>query len=247
VLVAAAPINAVAISNGYAYGDAAHERRDDEGRSRRGRPSSRSLPVTTSYVPAAAAWTSGSEGSVLDVLTPSWFGVDRVEIYLNGDLRRVVLPESEPEDIVDVHGKVTLTLPDRDSWVIVIAMGLDDENLLGPISLDVPFGEVQLSKRGADAFGKIPVVNEIFNAPPTAPDWTPIAPLAITNPIYVDVGGNGRYDAPLPPPDFCSRPCDPGAGGADCPTGQTCLSKERLCGFEIAGRCERRVASGHGH
>jgi hypothetical protein len=183
----------------------------------------------------------------LDVLTPSWFGVDRVEIYLNGDLRRVVLPESEPEDIVDVHGKVTLKLPDRDSWVIVIAMGLDDENLLGPISLDVPFGEVQLSKIAADAFGKIPVVNEIFNAPPTAPDWTPIAPLAITNPIYIDVDDNGRYDAPLPRPDFCSRPCDPGAGGADCPTGQTCLSKERLCGFEIAGRCERRVASGHGH
>src|SRR5690606_14832298 len=178
----------------------------------------------------------GEVALALDVSTPSSFGVDRVEIYLNGHLHRVVVPESEPADIVDLHGKVTLALPDRDSWVIVIAMGLDDENLLGPIVLDVPFGEVQLSKIAADAFGRIPVINEIFSAPPTAPDWTPIAPLAITNPIYIDVDGNGRYDPPLPPPDFCSRPC---ASASECPSGQTCLAQERLCGFEIVGQCDR--------
>src|SRR5690606_1128315 len=46
----------------------------------------------------------GEVALALDVSTPSWFGVDRVEIYLNGHLHRVVVPESEPADIVDLHG-----------------------------------------------------------------------------------------------------------------------------------------------
>jgi hypothetical protein len=193
-----------------------------------------------------AASGGGSVVMNLDVLTPSWFGVDRVEIYVNGLIERVLTPDGGPEVIEDVRGKVTLTVPGRDSWVVVIAMGLGDDMLMRPIVLDVPFGEVQLSRVAADAFSRVPVVNELFTAGPLAPDWSRIPPFAITNPIYLDVDGNGRYDAPLPAPDFCSIPCDPADADA-CPSGQTCLDEERRCGINIPGRCTRRVAAGHGH
>lgn len=196
-----------------------------------------------------ASLSAGSELVLeLDVLTASWFGVDRVEIYLNGQLVRVLSPDSRPEDIEDVRGKVTLTVPDRDSHLVIIAMGLKNENLMRPVVVDIPFGEAQLSKIAADAFSRVPVVNELFAAPPTVPDWAPIAPYAFTNPIYIDVDGNGRFDPPLPLPEFCSRPCDPSSTDPDqCPSGQTCLDGERLCGINIGGRCDRRVAPGYGH
>jgi hypothetical protein len=179
----------------------------------------------------------------LDVLSASWFGVDRVEIYLNGQLRRVLSPDQPASAIVDVRGKVTFTVPDRDSWVVIIAMGLDDGNLMAPVVLDVPYGEPQLAKIAADAFSRIPVVNELFSASATVPDWSRIPPYAVTNPIFIDTDGNGRYDAPRPAPTFCSRDCDPNnADPAQCPVRQTCLPREKACGFPISGGCNRRVA-----
>jgi hypothetical protein len=179
----------------------------------------------------------------LDVYTASWFGVDRVEIYMNGELVRVISPNSAPEAVVDVYGKVTLNVPNRDSWVVIIAMGLEDDNLMGPVNLDVAFGDIQLARIVADAFSRIPVVNELFTAPLTVPDWSPIIPFAVTNPIYIDTDGNGRYNPPLPPPDFCSKPCDPNIpADQQCPSGQACLDEEKQCGFPISGGCNRRVA-----
>ncbi|MEM9697122.1 MAG: PHP domain-containing protein, partial [Myxococcota bacterium] len=134
----------------------------------------------------------------------------------------------------------------RDSWIVIIAMGLERRNLMGPLLLDVPFGEIQLSRVAADAFSRVPVVNTLFTATPVAPDWNPIAPYAVTNPIYLDTGGDGRYDAPLPRPQFCSRPCTVDDPNSPCPDGQVCLSREEVCGFEIAGQCTRRVAPGIG-
>jgi hypothetical protein len=32
----------------------------------------------------------------------------------------------------------------------------------------------------------------------SALDETPVRPFALTNPIFVDVDGNGQYDSPLP-------------------------------------------------
>ena len=62
----------------------------------------------------------------------------------------------------------------------------------------------------------------------------------MTNPIYIDVDGNGRFDSPLPFPEFCSRDCDPSVSHpGQSPDGQTCLEDERKCGFAISGRCRR--------
>lgn len=201
-----------------------------------------------SYGDVVAA-TPGKELELhLDVQTASWFGVDRVEIYLNGEMLRLLEPKEPPSAIVDVHGQVTFTVPARDSWVVIIAMGLKDENMMSPVSLDVPFGEIQLSKLASDAFGKIPAISTLFAPSPTVPDWSPTPAYAVTNPIYIDTDGNGLYDAPLPRPDFCSVPCNPDVIDQDqCPARQQCLDKERACGFPIFGKCDhRRPALPHG-
>ena len=178
---------------------------------------------------------------LLDVQSASWFGVDRIEVYVNGRMIRLIEPETPPSAIVDAHGKVTFQVPARDSWVVVIAMGLKDENLMRAVSLDVPFGEIQLSKIASDAFSRIPVISSLFTPTPTVPDWSPIPPYAVTNAILIDTGSDGRYDAPLPFPEFCSKPCDPTVLDPDqCPPTQSCLEQEKVCGFPIIGKCDHR-------
>jgi hypothetical protein len=180
----------------------------------------------------------------LQVQTASWFGVDRLEIYLNGRIERVVPVDKPPSELVDLQGMVTFTVPARDSWVVAIAMGLQDRNLMRAVSLDLPYGELELSRVASDAFSRVPAVASIFPAPPSIPAWGPVPAYAITNPIYIDTDGNGAYDPPLPPPDFCSRPCDPASSDpAECPVGQRCLGDVGLCGLEVSGGCSRRPAN----
>ena len=81
------------------------------------------------------------------------------------------------------------------------------------------------------AFADVPVVNQLLAATPSVPDWSPIVPYAIANPIYLDVDGNGRYDAPHGLPPFCSQPCDT---DDECPFGEVCVG---VCGFAIDGGC----------
>ncbi len=181
----------------------------------------------------------------LRVETASWFGVDRIEIYMNGRLVRVETPTSKPQDTIDFNGAIPLTVPNRDSWIVVIAMGLNDANLMSKVSVDVPFGEIQISRVVSDAFSLVPVVNTLFAPVPILPDWYPIPAYAVTNPIYLDTDGNGKYDAPLPPPEFCSVPCQIG-GPNTCPQGQSCLDPEGVCGVFVSATCDYRVPWSHG-
>ncbi len=183
----------------------------------------------------------GEEKSLLlSVATPSWFGADRVEVYLNGKIVHELVDAHGPELIYDFRVEAPITVPDRDSWVVIIALGLRDENQLRPLVFDIPYGEIQLSQTASGAFADVPVVNQLLAASPTTPDWSPIVPYAITNPIYLDVDGNGQYDAPNGPPPFCSAPCDT---DDECPFGQVCLGE---CGIAISGGCTiPRSASAH--
>ena len=104
--------------------------------------------------------------------------------------------------------------------------------------LDVPFGEIQLSKVTSDAFALVPVVNTVFKPAPLLPDWYPIPAYAVTNPIFIDTNKDGEYNAPLPPPDFCSRPCN---DANDCASGQVCLMDTKVCGFNIPDDCDFRT------
>jgi hypothetical protein len=131
----------------------------------------------------------------------------------------------------------------KDSWIVVIAMGLEDQNLMRKVTRDIPYDEIQISVVTANAFALIPVVNSVFPPIPTMPDWYPIPPYAVTNPIYLDTDGNGKYDAPLPPPDFCSTPCDP-TQTPTCPSlsNPDCLTPENQCGVNVdPTNCDYRI------
>lgn len=188
-------------------------------------------------VPATAGET---KKLLLTVGTPSWFGVDRAEVYVNGHIVRVIDGAEEPGETYDLRVEVPIEVPARDSWVVVTALGLRDANQMHPVILDIPYGEVQLSQLASGAFADVPVVSTLFAAEPSVPDWSAIFPYAITNPIYLDVDADGKYSAPNGPPPFCSAPCD---SDATCPAGQRCLEKEGLCGFAIDGRCDVRRAA----
>ncbi|WP_437914220.1 PHP domain-containing protein [Sorangium sp. So ce302] len=180
----------------------------------------------------------------LRIETASWFGVDRVEVYVSGRLVRVLEPPSGPSAIVDVDERLVLPAPPSDGWVVVVAMGLRDENLLTPVALPVSFGELQLPRVASLAFTQVEALSRFFTASPPVPDWYPVAPYAVTNPIFLDRDGNGVYDAPRGPPPFCARPCDPAVlDPSQCPEGQQCLVNERVCGIFVLGRCDDKQAS----
>lgn len=181
----------------------------------------------------------------LHIETASWFGVDRVEIYVSGRLAKVLKPSKGPKAIVDVDEEVILKVPDHDAWVVIVAMGLNDENLMSPVLLDVNFGELQLPRIASLAFTQVKALAQFFPPAPSVPDWYPIPAFAVTNPIFLDTDGNGVYDAPLATPGsnnlppFCSRPCNADVFDPNqCPAGQSCLQQERACGYYVLGTCE---------
>jgi len=172
-----------------------------------------------------------SKDLLISVQTPNWFGTDRVEVYLNGHIVHELIKNNDPTVIEDFRVSAPIDVPDRDSWVVIVALGLRDKNRMGPVVFDIPFGEIQLSQTASGAFADVPVVNQILTGTPSVPDWSPIVPYAMTNPIYLDVDGNGHYDAPNGPPPFCSAPCET---DDECPFGQVCLG---VCGIAIDGGC----------
>ncbi len=183
----------------------------------------------------------------LRVQTASWFAVDRVEVTVNGLLQRVIEPAGDKKKIVDLEQDLEIDVPQRDSWVVVTAMGIGPDQNMRPVSLDEPFGSLQLAMIAAKAFGAIPGASLVFAPPPRVPDFFPVRPYAITNAILLDTDGNGSYDAPLGPPAFCSPRCNPADATLDSDASQTCadvqsdyvcLQPERRCGLPIAGVCD---------
>ena len=189
---------------------------------------------------------AGSLTVHVKVQTASWFGVNRIEIYRSGELvvvEPVVTPVSA---IVDVDKDYAIDIPaGRDAWLVVVAMGTDGERLLRPVYLDIPFGELQLARVTALALKNITLPVNPFKEPPRVPDFSPVYPYGMTNAVLIDVNGNGKYDAPLPFPGFCSQACDAVTGKtaagklcSELQQGYTCLKTEKKCGFDIPGVCD---------
>ncbi len=187
------------------------------------------------------------------IQTPSWFGVDRYEVWLDGRMvKEVNLPASATHtaaQIVDADDTFDIDVPaGRDSWIAVNALGTAEWTLMRPVELDVPFGELQLPRVASMAFSHLPVINAIFPPPVRVPDFFPIYPMATTGAVFVDLDGNGKYDAPLPYPAFCGAPCSADtskitAGYAkdkDCSVLEAdfvCLKPEGICGLDVPGVC----------
>lgn len=187
-----------------------------------------------------ATVTPGETFSIdLRVQTASWFGVDRIEVYVSGELQKVLNLGHAPDVIIDWDGPIELTAPATDGFVSVIVMGLEERNLFGPAYLDVEFGNLQIALIASLAFGAIPNIGSFFPQPALRPDIFPVFPVAMTNAILLDTNGDGLWTPANGPPAFCPTVCDPDLENPNevCPDDQVCLSPERVCGYDIAGEC----------
>ncbi len=190
--------------------------------------------------PGEVATVSAAAGPTfdlnIDVQTASWFGVDRIEVYVDGMLEHVEELTHGPETIQDFDGVISLPVPAQDSFVAVIALGTREDNLMRKVIFDVPFGELQLPRVASLAFGSIPAFAAILTPTPSIPDFFPVFPMAATNAILLDVDGDGRWAPPGPLPSFCARPCTPDTAAEVCIDDEECLPTG-YCGIAIEGQC----------
>ncbi len=191
----------------------------------------------------------------LRVQTPSWFAVDRVEIWSNSLLVKQIYTTSMPEDIIDFEGDVPLDRPAVDAWYLAIAYGTQTADAMSPVYKRQSYGDILISTVIALAADQILAsfggllekvsalgldVSSLTGSTEMA-DSYPSYPWGATNPIRVDIDGGGfkppkavdvDHDGKWDLPAFCSRGCDPSKNSADCPTGQTCAVRR---GTEVAG------------
>ena len=184
----------------------------------------------------------------LQVQTPSWFGVSRIEVFRNGRLVHVEdTSATSPGEIVDFDGVIELDRPDQDSWYTVSAFGLRRGDFLGPVYVKVALGELSLQKITSLAFANLGLIGALLGKDSQVVDYFPAFPYAMTNPIFVDLDGDG-YQPPLDKPAFCPRGCAPAyddAGlptQADCGDGEVChrgsdvgLAGDGYCGRPTVG------------
>jgi len=182
------------------------------------------------------------KGETLDmtvrIQTTSWYGVDHIEVHRNGILERIVRLDPPKEAIIDYYGTFKLPIPDEDSWYVLVAYGLDSDYVLSPIYKRAPYGHLLIPTIIAMGGESIllsfkGLVNEV--GPLLAglgmsiegliagalggaenPDVFPMFPLVVTNPIRVDLDGDGFEpvnavdkdgDGAWDLPPFCSGPC----------------------------------------
>ncbi|MBI2895776.1 MAG: CehA/McbA family metallohydrolase [Deltaproteobacteria bacterium] len=184
--------------------------------------------VTMGYGPFVELWVNGAPigetvpagagGSVrvrVRVQTPEWFGVDRLELYRNGELWIEQPIDVDASEIVDLD-ETFEDEPDRDSWYVAIALGT--EGGLAPVYTSVAHPNLGFSQVAAVAFSGIDsdLIRAIVPPLPPPPEVNAIIPYGITNPVWVDVDGGG-FAAPQPRPGW--------AGGS---SNEEPLSRERL-------------------
>lgn len=155
----------------------------------------------------------------LRVETAGWYDVDRVEVYRNGELLHWMSGcESARESDAEPHGHPCVRRgvvafedsfeesPPVDAWYVVIATGLDGRSL-APVyasAVMARLGTFEVSQR---VFDIIPALSGI--RVPRFPSLYPTFPVAVTNPIWVDIGGDG-WKPPLPAPSWCTPGRDVG-------------------------------------
>lgn len=186
----------------------------------------------------------------IKVQTASWIATNRVEIYQNGELIKVLKKDNPKSVIVDFDETIDLPKPERDAWFLVIAMGLGAENALSPVYLTAPFGLLQIPKliELTSATFK-PLALFVGDPVPVLPDFFPMIPYALTNPIWVDVDGDGFTPLKGTRPPFCPKACTLPAKEPDgtlpklqqeCPKEMVCvpgIDQTGVCAYNIDGQC----------
>jgi hypothetical protein len=191
--------------------------------------------LTTSYGPFVEVWldqaqvgdppvSAAGRQSVplrVRVQSPGWFDVDRVEIYRSGRMIHVLTgagDELHPELSLDTAGlrlpnerAVNLDLtfdepvPETDAWYVVIALGVHGRDL-SPVYTEHPFLKLQIGDVLTRSFDSVPLPFDISSA--AIPRVFRVYPYAVTNPVFLDVDGNGAYDAPHQAPTWADGPAD---------------------------------------
>ena len=95
--------------------------------------------------------------------------------------------------------------PERDAWYAVLVYGLDGRSL-APVYQTQLLAEINTPEITQRLFTIIPGLQEFKY--PRVPSIFPVFPFVFSNPIFVDVGGDG-WLPPLAPPSWC-RPTDKG-------------------------------------
>lgn len=132
----------------------------------------------------------------IEVQSPSWFEVDRVELYENGTLIQDWELEDNHDPLIDLAIQVLHT-PEQDSWYVVIALGEDD---LSPLFTPVDIMPIQLQDIVNGAISEIELgaldLSSFASEGPPIPRTFPIHPFAVTNPVWVDMDGQEGFNAP---------------------------------------------------
>jgi hypothetical protein len=135
----------------------------------------------------------------LKIQSPLWFDVDRVEVYRNGELIKIITGKQDCAEgandcirapnnrVVNFDATISDT-PDRDAWYVVVVMGLNGKSL-APVYSSTPvarLGMYELIQRLTPLLPPLRVYRV-----PLSPTMAVVRPYAVTNPIWVDLDGDG--------------------------------------------------------
>lgn len=151
--------------------------------------------------------TSGQLDVEVTVQGPDWFQIDRVEIYANGELAAEV-PVARPNaSTVKYRGHTRINVRDlaindrqaKDTYVTAVALGDDD---LFPVDFPNSFPTQNTSDIIVGALaGVIPGIGSLLGEGENIVPLTfNVLPYGVTNPVYVDVDGDGKFTAVGRPP-----------------------------------------------
>lgn len=151
--------------------------------------------------PGATVVSSGEVVLDIEVQSPSWFDVERVEVYENGALIAEYDVETPNIDVLNFSEQLVVQ-PAIDSWYVVIALGSGD---MAPVFTPVDIPSIQLQDIVVDALEGVPGVSTLLDEAWPVPRAFPVHPYALTNPIWIDLAGDG-FDPPglpawLEPPE----------------------------------------------
>ncbi len=133
----------------------------------------------------------GVVGIDLRAQAPSWMSLDRIELYANGTLiREFDVPPDTPSDL-RFETFIDLEL-DEDTWFVAIATGSE---AMSPVFTSVEIPYIPLEEAVTAALQPIEAIGSFLSDPVPFPKIHPITPYALTNPIWVDVDGDG-FQAP---------------------------------------------------
>ncbi|MCK5797101.1 MAG: hypothetical protein KAI47_07960, partial [Deltaproteobacteria bacterium] len=137
------------------------------------------------------------------VQSPRWFDVDRLELYRNGELFKIIKGRSDcpphakdclrvpNTQVVNYDAEIEDT-PTKDSWYVVIAMGLDGKSM-APVYSSTPVARLGMFELIQRLTPLLPPLRSLRS--PLSPSISVIRPYALTNPIYVDIDGDGIIKA----------------------------------------------------